>query len=299
MAKLRLKGLEDMSDFKTYTKNVYMNKYYNIFMNNYKIPEVDYQANNFIFRKLWADGSLATFKMEGSEGSSKYPNGMPIFTPYAPSRWNIYDFPTYLNLINIRGVKFIPSKQMEVDKDAVIIYAQRNFKSVKSIVEWYVDRIVKIEAIINNCLNGHKTPWIIATTPESKMKSQELRDLLESDDPSLFLELEEANNAKLLLSGAPYIIDKLDAHKDKVENELREYLGINNLGVAEKKEHLVTDEIASNNEAIAQSKEVFTDVIRESLERANEVLGFNLTLEVKKLYIDMPDIDAEEADEDE
>lgn len=282
MPKLKLKGTENITDFKTYTKNVYMNKYYNLFMNTYKIKEVDYQANNYIFRKLWADGSLACFKLAGSEGSTKYPAGEPIFTPYAPSRWNIYDFPTYLNLINIRGVNFIPSKQMEVDKDVVILYVQRNFKSVRTMVEWYIDRIVKIESIINNCLNGHKTPWIIATTPESKTKSQELRDLLESDEPSLFLELEEADSAKLLLSGAPYIIDKLDAHKRGIENDLREFLGLNNLGVTEKKEHLVTTEIEANNEATDNSKDVFTDMINESLERVKSVLGITLTLEVKE-----------------
>lgn len=296
MSKLKLKGTEDTTDFKTYTKNVYMNKYYNLFMNAYKIKEVDYQANNYIFRKLWADGSLACFKLEGSEGSTDYPEGEPIFTPYAPSQWNIYDFPTYLNLINIRGVKFIPSKQMEVDKDVVIIYVQRNFKSVRAMVEWYVDRIVKAETIINNCLNGHKTPWIIATTPESKMKSTELRDLLESDEPSLFLELEEVDRAKLLLSGAPYIIDKLDAYKRGIENDLREFLGLNNLGVTEKKEHLVTNEIEANNEATDDSKDVFTDMISESLERVKQVLRITLTLKVKENNIEDED---EEGDSDE
>lgn len=297
MAKLKLQSGATTNHLKTYTKNVYMNKYYNIFMNRYKIPEIDYQANNYVFRKLWSDGSLACFKLEGSEGSTKYPNGEPIFTPYAPSRWNIYDFPTYLNLINVRGVSFIPSKQMKVDKDAVIIYGQRNFKSIRSIVEWYVDRIVKVEMIINNCLNGHKTPWIIGTTPESKLKAQELASLLEADDPNLFIELEDIDKAKLLLSGAPYIIDKLNAYVECVENKLREYLGIENLGINEKKEHLITSEIESNNEATEVSRDVFTDVITESLERVGEVLGITLTLEAKSY--DTEDYESEDEDNEE
>lgn len=297
MAKLKLQSGATTNHLKTYTKNVYMNKYYNIFMNRYKIPEIDYQANNYVFRKLWSDGSLACFKLEGSEGSTKYPNGEPIFTPYAPSRWNIYDFPTYLNLINVRGVSFIPSKQMKVDKDAVIIYGQRNFKSIRSIVEWYVDRIVKVEMIINNCLNGHKTPWLIGTTPESKLKAQELASLLEADDPNLFIELEDIDKAKLLLSGAPYIIDKLNAYVECVENKLREYLGIENLGINEKKEHLITSEIESNNEATEVSRDVFTDVITESLERVGEVLGITLTLEAKSY--DTEDYESEDEDNEE
>ena len=45
------------------TFNFIVNKYYNIWMNRFVIPELDYQMNNYIFRKLYADGTIAGFIM--------------------------------------------------------------------------------------------------------------------------------------------------------------------------------------------------------------------------------------------
>ena len=44
---------------------------------------------------------------------------MPIFTDYAPINYNIYDYPIQCTLINRRGVKFIPSRLMDIDKDVL------------------------------------------------------------------------------------------------------------------------------------------------------------------------------------
>ena len=114
---------------------MYLNKYYNLYMNNFKISQVDYQMRDYILRKFWADGTLAEFKLKETEGSTDYPKGMPVFCPYAPSRFNLYDFPIYVTLINIRGVKFIPATPQKVDEDVILLYAQRNKKSIYSIVD--------------------------------------------------------------------------------------------------------------------------------------------------------------------
>ena len=282
--------------------NFYINKYYNLYMNAYKWSGIDYQAVNFIMTRFWADGSVACFKMDGTEGSKEYPEGQPVFTPYAPTKYNIYNFATFVTLINLRGVKFIPTRVMKVDKDVVLGWTQRNKKSVFFIVDHIVRKIVDVEMTIRTNLKAHKTPWLISVSPEDEAKVKTLYNNIDKDDSQLFVDLEDIQNAKALVSGAPYIIDKLYAYKNALENELKEYLGITNLGNQEKKEHLITSEVDANSEITEASGDCFYDVLVEFTKRIKEVLGITINVELNKpeqYYLDdeKPEDEGEVEDE--
>ena len=70
--------------------------------------------------------------------------------------------------------------------------------------------------------------------------------------------------------------DKLDAYKKQLENDLKEYLGINNMGITEKKEHLINSEVDSNNDIVDISRASIIDTLNTYFENANKVLGTNL-----------------------
>ena len=70
--------------------------------------------------------------------------------------------------------------------------------------------------------------------------------------------------------------------KQCYENELKEYLGINNLGINEKKEHLVTSEVEVNNESIESHGECFLDCLKEFCERITNILGYPVSVELNK-----------------
>lgn len=264
------------------TYGFYMNKYYSIYMNRYKINGVDYQAKEFILKRFWADGTISSYQIKETKGSKDYPKGMIIFTPYAPNAWNLYDYPVDVNLINTKGLPFIPSKSLKVDEEVVIGFCQRNHKSVFQMVEYYVEKIVNIEIVIDLNLTAHKMPFIFGVDPEDTKKFEEIFRLLQNDEPSLFVSLNEADKFKALVSGAPYILDKLYNLKEALENELREYLGLDNLGGSEKKEHLITSEVEANNDVIETSGNCFIDCMKEFFDRTNELFGSNITIEINK-----------------
>ena len=273
----------------------YLNKYYSLFMNKYDIIGVDYQQRDFILRKFWIDGRLACLKLKGTEGSTEHPQGLGVFCPYAPSRYNIYDFPIYVTLINIRGVSFIPAGLQKVDEDVVIGWCQRNKKSVYSLVDFYLQKITDVEMVIKMNLKSQKTPWIVGATPEDNKKIQSILDNLEDDNPNLFVDLENVDRAKALVSGAPYVLDKLYNYKQALENELKEYLGLENMGMGEKKEHLITAEIEASDEVIGESKYNFIDTIKEFFDNIEKVLGLKYDI-VEKHQIEYSD-DTEEEEE--
>lgn len=252
----------------------YFNKYYNLFMNSYKWEGIDYQQIDYIMRKLWSEGTIAAFKIKGVNEIG--------FTTWAPFGWNMYDHPIEVTLINPRGVPFIPKTTQKVDEDVVLGWAQRNKKSVQAIVDLFCEKITDVEMTIRTNLKAHKTPWLVGVSPEDQDSVKRLFNNLEKDDTQLYVNLDDPNGFKALVSGAPYIIDKLYAYKCALENELKEYLGITNLGNQEKKEHLITSEVEANSEVTESSGDCFFDSITEFTERVRDVLGFNISISLNK-----------------
>ena len=258
-------------------KNIYtfyMNKYYNLFMNAYKWNGLDYQQRDYIMRKFWSDGTIAAFKIANIEELA--------FAPYAAFTWNLYGYAEEVTLVNERGVPFIPDTPQIVDKDVALGWCQRNKKSVASVVDLFANKLADVEMTIRTNIKVHKTPWLIGVSPEDKERVKNLFNKLSKDDSELYVELEDTNNFKALVSGAPYITDKLYGYKCALENELKEYLGITNLGNQEKKEHLITTEVNANNEITESSGDCFYDMLVEFTERVRDVLGFDISVELNK-----------------
>lgn len=279
--------------------NAFLNKYYNLYMNSLKWTGIDNEQVDFIMRKFWSVGSIASFIAKGTQGE-EYPQGMIVFTEYAPCKYNIYDFPIEATLVNNRGVPFIPMTPQKINTDIVIGYVQRNKKGVSELVNYYISKLTNIEITIQVNLIAQKSPWILGTTPENQNKMEEFWSNLISDNPKLFASIEDVEKAKALISGAPYTIDKLYNYKVAVENELREYLGLTNLGVSEKKEHLITEEVKSNNEVTSRSSECILNPLQEFCERVKMYLGYDISVELNAPDIKEPTDsrnDIEEEDE--
>lgn len=264
------------------TKHFINNKYYNIFLNSYDIKGVDYQQKDFILTQFWAEGRISTFKLKGTEGAKMHPQGLLVFTDFAPVMYNLYNWPIDCTLINTRGVDFIPATPQRVDKDIVIGYAQRNKKPVYFIVDYYAKKIALVESAIQMNILAQKCPWLLGTTPDNKEKMKKFYGDLLEDTNGLFIDAQTLENIKTLITGAPYTIDKLYSYAKSLENDLREYLGLDNLGVQEKKEHLISNEIEANNEIIEASSDTFLDCMQEFADKVKEVLNYNITFTLKK-----------------
>lgn len=260
--------------------NYYILKYFNLFMNAYKFTGIDYQQKDFLLRKMWAVGRLACFRL--ASPTEKHPQGEVVFCPYAVSELNIYDYPVKVSLIKLKNVSFIPTRLMQVDKEVVLGYAQRNKHSVLEMVLPLVEKIVDVEMTLRTSLKSQKTPWLVGYSPENETQRQEIKNNLESDEPYLFLEMEDVNQFKAIVSGANYNCDKLYNLKQCYENEIKEYLGINNLGVNEKKEHLIGAEVDVNQEIVESHGECFLDCLKEFCERIKDVLGYEVNVELNK-----------------
>ena len=275
MAKTKFKnkncpGALQWNDFYWY----YQNKFYNYFMSNYEFEGLDYQQSNFLLRKFWKLGNIAAFRIKNTDIL-----GLAEFTE---QEFNMYDYPIRALLINERGVPFIPSQPLLVDEEVVIGYAQKNHKSVFSFIDLYCKKLANVEMAIKTNLNVQKTPWIIANSdPQAEAQLKAIFENVENGEEKLYINAEDVSKIQTLVSGAPYLIDKLYSYKQALENEVLTFLGINNIGITEKKEHLINSEVEANNEVVDYSYDNFISAMEDFFERIKEVLGFDVKVKNK------------------
>lgn len=290
-----LRNTEDSSEIFARIKNYYDNKFYNKFLNKFEIDETDYQERMFILRMFYDVGTLGAIKVENSE-SEYNPSGDIIFLPYAPNLFNIYDYPVDAIPINKRGLSFIPNIPLRVGEEIVIGFLQPNRKGIREVVNYYTTRIAEVETTIRTNLFTHKMPFVIATTPENRSRMKSLIDKVVADDMSVLVDVSDVNNIQVLNVNNNFIIDKLKAYSNKLENELLEFLGFNNLGEMEKKEHLITSEVEVNNEITESSNDLFLDGLKCFFDEINKLFGTNYKVRLKN--IEKEEVIEDEGDKD-
>ena len=292
-------------------KFFYLEKFFNKWMSKYDFLGLNYQQKHYIMKKFWSIGSVACSKFAGGDKMSELMSGgiidlkedTIIFSPWTfANRYNIYDFPTHIRLTNTRTVQFISNEELELDVEAVILYAQKNHKSVFSSISAKIDEIIDLEMKKRVALKSQSQPWTFVFDSEDYVQAKALQRQLEEDEPYCFIQLKQVDKAKTLTSGAPYIVDKIQAQIDGRVDEVLTMLGVNNLGVDEKKEHLVVDEINANNEDIEQQSYSFKSEIEDGFERVSKVLGYKVqVVDLNDMFKEAEDEvdEKEEDDEDE
>lgn len=297
-------------DIRKKIKFYYLEKFFNKWMNKYEFSNLNYQQKHYIMKKFWSVGTIACSQIRSADetlaglmddGTIDMGENKVIFTPWTfANRYNIYDFPTHVNLINTRGVKFITTKILEIDKEVVIGYAQKNHKSIYSSIEAKIDELVDIEMKKRVSRKAQSQPWMFAFSPEDFAQAKVLQEQLEADEPYLFAPFNDVDKVKGITSGAPYVVDKFEQDRQKIENDILTMLGVNNVGIGEKKEHLIVDEVNANNEDIEQQSISFRTEIEDFFDRVNKVFGYKVDVyDMNEMFKEAEDeVDEKEDDQD-
>lgn len=251
-------------------RNYLNNRYFDIFMSKYTIGNATEEENNFILRKFWSDGAVASFKLKTNEevavvGFSKFElNGL----------YNYLDAPTKARPMSAHDGGLFPKEFLNVGSDIILGYARYSKKPIRAAVGHIVDKIIALEKSFKRNLKALSIPFAAGATSENKFKLDAFFKKLDSDDDRLVFEFSDGiEKPFILLNGVQYNIDKFYAQIQAYNSEILTYLGINNLGSSEKKEHLITGEIDVNNQIIANEGDNVKNNISNFLQRTNAAFG--------------------------
>ena len=274
-------------------RHVYVNKYYNVFMNSLEWEGLTKEEEDYIMRKYWATGTCSAFNMNviGT-----------VYAPYAVQGYGLYDVPTDVTIINERNVPGFPTNPLKVNKDVVLGYIQRNKKGIYEFVDYYVTRMAQVDMVINTNLELQKLPYVIGISEQDTKNAENTINKILNNELVVFTTLEELSQVKALANGAPYVLDKLYAYKNNLESELLTYLGIDNSQIDVDK--LAVDQINANNQMINTNSQGFERELNKWCEDIKKYLGKTISVKstqqpVESVHQDMDHDGANEESKDE
>lgn len=257
------------------TSACYLQQFFNLYAANLIIDGVDYQQKNYIIRKLWRDGTFAISRAVNFDDEI-------VVTPYESVEYNLYDFPIYCYLINLRGSPLVNPFQLEIDKDVVLVWGLKSHEPILNFVRRKVEKIVACENLTFLNINALKMPYLITGASESTERLKWLMRKILDGEPAIFGGLDVGEAIKVFQTNAPYLIEKLQAYREQVINEVYTLLGVDNNGAQFKKERSIVDEVNANNEVINVHADCILDELNEGLERANNLFRTSIHASMKE-----------------
>ena len=261
----------DVDGIVQYFTQTFINKYFDLYCQQLRFGGFDYRKNYRLKALLWS---------EGTAWIRKNPAGQPVVCGYTASSYNYDNLPATVQLVNTRDAPAseIPTTTQTVDKDGVIVWLRPNHKGLEEDVNYYIGKMAEAETCITINLAIQRMPWIIATEPENAAKLKDLMKKILSNEISIFTDIPR-NEIDAITLPAPWIIDKLTAYEERLENKIKTLLGIDcQGGHITAAEQMNLDTVNCNNDEINDSAEAQKTELEDGFDRANEVLGLHLTV---------------------
>ena len=164
-------------------------------------------------------------------------------------------------------------------KDSVIISDNYLHESTWPTLTMFAQQLTNIEITKQINLRAQKTPILILCDEKQRLTMENLFNKLDCGTPVIFgsknLDIE---GVKVLNTGAPYLLDKLQEEKINVLHEAFSYLGVGSLEIV-KRERYITNEIQAANEGNIAQRANRLKARTEAAEHINKMFGLNISVE--------------------
>lgn len=249
-------------------------KYISLWMDLYSFEgDIDYGVANFMMSQLLTTGKISAFNLELSEQVERQLG----LADFVEKEWDWANRPIYARPVTIHNSPLIPKRDLEVNKDIVIMKLQ--FLPIRFIDE-YVERIVDVESTIRTNLLVNKMPFAVTGTD---VKTINAVNRLLDDEEVVFIE-DPTNMISVIDTKAPLIIQELQQYRLDLEAELLTILGIDAVKV-EKRAQQSIDEVNANNEEVNAYQRMVQQRLEKFFEKIKEVLGFDIQIKKKPLEV--------------
>jgi hypothetical protein len=200
---------------------------------------------------------------------------------------NYYDEPTTYHAVAIGY-----NREMTAD-DGVVIWNNYSRTPIVPIIRAYAYRLYQVEKTMDVNINAQKTPVLILAEESQRLTMQNMYMQYEGNEPFIFGNKSGFNpdSIQVLKTDAPFVSDKLMEYKHNLWNEAMTFLGVGN-AKQDKKERLVADEVAANDEQIQSSRFHMLQARQDACEQINKMFGLSVSVDFK--LNDRPDDTKEE-----
>ena len=204
--------------------------------------------------------------------------------------------------VNGDAVLFQPVFDMETDArierpilstaECVVIYDLPIKEVKRSDCLWLCAQIADVNDTIRTQVSNQKTP-MVAYAGSKKMVEKLKSAIIDiaSGIKALVLDMDMRDQIQVLDFNAPYNVESLQQYLWSIESEMMEFLGIDSQDAFQKRERLIVDEQEGNDELLNYMLASGLKMRRYAAERANEMFGLDLDVNVQKLVRPLQDME--------
>lgn len=189
---------------------------------------------------------------------------------------NVFNHPTTCVIAN----PVLGSFEKTIDVDCALVKLQFNYGNVWPIINRYACLLAMCDSSISvNLMNSHAAAIFGASSKAEAESYKRMYDQISAGKPGVFVgeDLAKKLADQLLFNRVKeqYIASDVEELKQRIMDDFLSDVGINNANT-DKRERLITSEVASNYQEVRSGAEHWLDNIREGFEVANRL--FNLEL---------------------
>lgn len=168
------------------------------------------------------------------------------------------------------------------EKDSVIIFNNMLHTNCLTDVELFARRLYECERTIDVNIKAQKTPIMIACDENQRLTMKNLYQQYDGNEPFIFGGKDmDIKKIQAIVTGAPYVADKVMQTKFQIWNEAMTYLGISNINM-HKKERLLNDEITRNMGSTVASRYTRLEMRKQACKKINEMFGLNIDVDYRE-----------------
>lgn len=248
---------------------MYYDRLYNYAITMFEWTGLPEEINKrFLEVKMLEEGKLVFFK-DDSLGFLTLPVNVGGVV-------NVYQEPTKYYAMSVNYHK-------ELDPDeAIIIWNNYTRTPILPIIRQYARRLMEVQRAIDVNISGQRTPLLILAEETQRLSLLNAMEQYEGNEHFIFGNKSgfDKEAFQVLLTPVPYVTDKLTQYKHDLWNEVMTFLGVGN-AKQDKKERLVSDEVAANDEQIEGSRYIMLQARQDACEQINKLFGLNVSVDFK------------------
>lgn len=177
------------------------------------------------------------------------------------------------------------------EKDSVIIFNNMLHTNCLTDIELFARRLYECDRTIDVNIKAQKTPIMIACDENQRLTMKNLYQQYDGNEPFIFGGKDmDIKKIQAIVTGAPYVADKVMQTKFQIWNEAMTYLGISNVNM-HKKERLLNDEVTRNMGSTVASRYTRLEMRKQACKKINEMFGLNIDVDYRE---DIQVVDVEE-----
>lgn len=189
---------------------------------------------------------------------------------------DVYRIPTQRNAYAANGYHNMLTKD-----DSVIIWNNYLHRNSYLDVVMFAERLYNLDRIIDVNANAQKTPVLLLADEKQRLTLLNVYQKYDGNQPVIFGSKDfDLKSVTSINTGAPYVADKIAQLKADIWNEALTYLGISNIN-AQKKERLITDEVARLQGGTIASRYSRLQARREAADQINRMFDLNITVDYR------------------